>query len=99
MGFLLAQLVLAFVFLVYTVVATEKLQVKVLKGSALAMLFALGPESRAAVGDIEQHDAMKQRAKSMRVKLRSNTMVISERRGDEEAGTEKRTNGTKGVDG
>lgn len=69
LAMLATQLFLTAVFLVLTIVATRAERLQIIKGSNLAALCAMDPATRRHVGNIDDLDALTQRAKTLRVRI------------------------------
>jgi hypothetical protein len=56
-------------FLLFTIVATYRSRIQILKGNSLATMYALSPWVRTQLRGMEDMEALKIRAKKMMVKL------------------------------
>jgi hypothetical protein len=68
-SFLAAQLGLTIVILLFTIVATYRGRMQILKGSSLATMCALSPGIKIQLGGMEDMEGVKQRAKGISVRL------------------------------
>ncbi len=75
--FLGVQIFLSILLLAFTIVATQVSGTMVLKSSPLAVLFALGQDSRAVLGDVRTESEMKRRAATFDAALVGNQLVIN----------------------
>jgi hypothetical protein len=69
MSFLAAQLLLAIIVLLFTIFATYRSRMQVLKGDSLATMCALSERVKSELGGIDGMKELKKRAKEKRVKL------------------------------
>ncbi|CAI4215990.1 unnamed protein product [Parascedosporium putredinis] len=67
--FLAAMIAMSFFFFLFTVITTHRLQVPVLKGSAIGSMLAPNPEVQSALGSLLDLDDAQQRAKFVRVRF------------------------------
>ena len=69
---LAVQLGLTIIVLLFTIVATYRSRMQILKGNSLATMCALSQEVKAELGGMEDMERLKRRAKGMMVGLESN---------------------------
>jgi hypothetical protein len=68
-SFLAVQLGLTIIVLLFTIVATHRSRMQILKGNSLATMCALSQGAKTKVGGMEDIEGLKKRAKGMRVGL------------------------------
>jgi hypothetical protein len=76
--YMAAEILLAIVFLIVTIVYTRQLRMKVLKSSPLATLLALSDETRSTFGGITNPRSVRKDARSLKVNMVGNEMAVSE---------------------
>lgn len=69
MAFLAAQLVLTIVVLLFTIFATHRSRMQVLKGKSLATMCALSDNVKTQLGGMDDMKQLTERAKRQRVRL------------------------------
>src|ERR1700722_6673510 len=68
-SFLAVQLGLTIIVLLFTIVATYRSRMQILKGNSLATMSALSQRVKTKLGGMEDMERLKKRAKGMRVEL------------------------------
>jgi len=76
-GYMAAEIGLATVFLVMTVLYTRRLKMQVLKSSPLATLLALNDETRSTVGGITTAAKVRSMTKNVKVNLVGDEIAMS----------------------
>jgi hypothetical protein len=66
-SFLVLQLVLTVIILIFTIIATHWNRVQILKGSSLATMIALSPELKRELGWMEDIEAVERNAEGLKV--------------------------------
>lgn len=60
-------------------IVTHRSQIRVLKSSAIAGLLALDKEARDSLGSLENFHSVKERAKSLEVRLGEKNLILVEK--------------------
>jgi hypothetical protein len=68
-SFLAVQVCLTIVVLIFTMIATCRSHMQILKGSSLATMCALNEKAKAKLGGVGDMDTLKSKAKELNVKL------------------------------
>jgi hypothetical protein len=68
-SFLAIQLGLTIIVLLFTIIATYRSRIQILKGDSLATMCALSPRVKAKLGGVDDMKTLKSKAKRMRVRL------------------------------